>query len=30
VRSEKGMPVDSLVVVAQASTQPQAPITSGR
>jgi predicted TPR repeat methyltransferase len=29
VRSEKGMPVDSLVVVAQASTQPQAPITSG-
>jgi predicted TPR repeat methyltransferase len=30
VRSEKGVPVDSLVVVAQASTQPQAPITSGR
>jgi predicted TPR repeat methyltransferase len=30
VRSEKGVPVDSLVVVAQASTQPQALITSGR
>jgi predicted TPR repeat methyltransferase len=29
VRSEKGMPVDSLVVVAQASTPPHAPVTSG-
>jgi predicted TPR repeat methyltransferase len=29
VRSEKGMPVDSLVVVAQASTPPYAPVTSG-
>jgi predicted TPR repeat methyltransferase len=29
VRSEKGMPVDSLVVAAQASTPPHAPVTSG-
>ena len=29
VRSEKGAPVDSLVVVAQASTAPHAPVTSG-
>ncbi len=29
VRSEKGVPVDSLVVVAQASTRPQPPVTSG-
>jgi len=29
VRSEKGVPVDSLVVVAQASTAPQPPVTSG-
>lgn len=28
VRSEKGLPVDSLVVVAQASTAPQAAVTS--
>jgi predicted TPR repeat methyltransferase len=30
VRSEKGAPVDSLVVVARASTRPHPPITSGR
>jgi predicted TPR repeat methyltransferase len=30
VRSEKGAPVDSLVVVAHASTAPHAPVTSGR
>ena len=30
VRSEKGAPVDSLVVVAQASTAAHAPVTSGR
>ena len=29
VRSEKGAPVDSLVVVALASTRPNPPITSG-
>ncbi len=29
VRSEKGVPVDSLVVVAQASTPPHVPVTSG-
>ena len=29
VRSEKGMPVDSLVVAAQASPPPHAPVTSG-